>query len=107
MKSSNASLRRWRRKRSLLSATDASSRRWMIDLPPLGNINLHGSLLPKYRGAAPIQWAIAMGETTTGVTTMRIDAGLDTGDILQQAEERIVPDDTAIDSVASARPDGC
>ena len=68
---------------------------WMIDLPPLGNINLHGSLLPKYRGAAPIQWAIAMGETTTGVTTMRIDAGLDTGDILQQAEERIVPDDTA------------
>lgn len=68
---------------------------WMIDLPPLGNINLHGSLLPKYRGAAPIQWAIAMGETITGVTTMRIDAGLDTGDILQQAEERIKPEDTA------------
>ncbi len=67
----------------------------MIDLPPLGNINLHGSLLPKYRGAAPIQWAIAMGETITGVTTMRIDAGLDTGDILQQAEERINPEDTA------------
>ena len=69
---------------------------WMIDLPPLGNINLHGSLLPKYRGAAPIQWAIAMGETITGVTTMRIDAGLDTGDILQQAEERINPEDTAV-----------
>ena len=68
---------------------------WMIDLPPLGNINLHGSLLPKYRGAAPIQWAIARGETVTGVTTMRIDAGLDTGDILQQAEERIGPEDTA------------
>ncbi len=68
---------------------------WMIDLPPLGNINLHGSLLPKYRGAAPIQWAIAMGESITGVTTMRIDAGLDTGDILQQAEERIRPEDTA------------
>ena len=68
---------------------------WMIDLPPLGNINLHGSLLPKYRGAAPIQWAIAMGETVTGVTTMRIDAGLDTGDILQQVEERIAPEDTA------------
>ena len=47
----------------------------MIDLPPLGNLNLHGSLLPKYRGAAPIQWAIARGETVTGVTTMRIDAG--------------------------------
>ena len=68
---------------------------WMIDLPALGNINLHGSLLPKYRGAAPIQWAIAMGESVTGVTTMRIDAGLDTGDILQQAEERIAPEDTA------------
>src|SRR5579885_2198878 len=51
---------------------------WMLDLPPLGNINLHASLLPKYRGAAPIQWAIANGETITGNTTMRIDAGLDT-----------------------------
>ena len=59
---------------------------WMIDLPPLGNLNLHASLLPKYRGAAPIQWAIARGETVTGVTTMRIDAGLDTGDILLQKE---------------------
>ena len=68
---------------------------WMIDLPPLGNINLHGSLLPKYRGAAPVQWAIAMGETVSGVTTMRIDAGLDTGDILVQREEPIRPEDTA------------
>ena len=71
-------------------------RPWMIDLPKLGNINLHGSLLPKYRGAAPIQWAIAMGENITGVTTMRIDAGLDTGDILMQAEETIQPQDTAL-----------
>ncbi len=69
---------------------------WMIELPPLGNINLHGSLLPKYRGAAPVQWAIAMGETTTGVTTMRIDAGLDTGDMLLQRELPIAPEDTAI-----------
>lgn len=69
---------------------------WMIDLPKLGNINLHASLLPKYRGAAPIQWAIARGETITGVTTMRIDAGLDTGDILLQSEERIKPEDTAL-----------
>src|SRR5579871_1613770 len=69
---------------------------WMIELPPLGNINLHASLLPKYRGAAPIQWAIAMGESVTGVTTMRINAGLDTGDILMQAEERIAPEDTAV-----------
>ena len=68
---------------------------WMLDLPPLGNINLHASLLPKYRGAAPIQWAIANGETLTGVTTMRIDAGLDTGDILLQKELSIAPDDTA------------
>jgi methionyl-tRNA formyltransferase len=68
---------------------------WMIDLPRLGNINLHASLLPKYRGAAPIQWAIASGESLTGVTTMRIDAGLDTGDILQQKEIAITPADTA------------
>ena len=69
---------------------------WMIDLPALGNINLHASLLPKYRGAAPIQWAIANGESVTGVTIMRIDAGLDTGDILLQTEEPIRPEDTAI-----------
>jgi len=68
---------------------------WMIDLPRLGNLNLHASLLPKYRGAAPIQWAIANGESVTGVTTMRIDAGLDTGDILMQREIPISPEDTA------------
>ncbi len=69
--------------------------KWMIDLPPLGNINLHASLLPKYRGAAPVQWAIAMGETVTGVTTMRIDEGLDTGDILLQQQTGIEPNETA------------
>src|ERR1022692_2137106 len=68
---------------------------WMLDLPPLGNINLHASLLPKYRGAAPIQWAIARGESITGVTTMKIDAGLDTGDLLLQQEIPSGPDDTA------------
>ena len=68
---------------------------WMIDLPRLGNLNLHASLLPKYRGAAPIQWAIANGESVTGVTTMRIDAGLDTGDILMQREIAIGLEDTA------------
>ncbi len=68
---------------------------WMIDLPRLGNLNLHASLLPKYRGAAPIQWAIANGESVTGVTTMRIDAGLDTGDILMQREIPIAAEDTA------------
>ncbi len=68
---------------------------WMIELPSLGNINVHASLLPKYRGAAPIQWAIARGETITGVTTMRIDAGLDTGDMLLQEELGIETDDTS------------
>jgi methionyl-tRNA formyltransferase len=68
---------------------------WMIDLPRLGNLNLHASLLPKYRGAAPIQWAIANGEPVTGVTTMRIDAGLDTGDILLQREIPIAGEDTS------------
>ena len=68
---------------------------WMLDLPPLGNLNLHASLLPKFRGAAPIQWAIARGETVTGVTTMKLNAGLDTGDILLQKKMPIAPDDTA------------
>src|SRR5260370_29952096 len=70
--------------------------RCMLDLPPLGNLNLHASLLPKYRGAAPIQWAIANGEQITGATTMRIDEGLDTGDILLQCEIPILENDTAV-----------
>src|SRR5579884_1251434 len=68
---------------------------WMLQLPKYGNINLHASLLPKYRGAAPIQWAIANGESVTGVTTMRIDEGLDTGDILLQEEVAILDEDTS------------
>ncbi|MGH9470592.1 MAG: methionyl-tRNA formyltransferase [Terriglobia bacterium] len=68
---------------------------WMISLPALGCINLHASLLPRYRGAAPVAWAIIRGERTTGVTTMKIDAGLDTGDILLQQETSIRADDTA------------
>ncbi len=75
---------------------------WMLDLPPLGNINLHASLLPKYRGAAPIQWAIARGESVTGVTTMKIDAGLDTGDILLQQTIPIAPDRHIRNSCAEA-----
>ncbi len=67
---------------------------WMIELPRLGCINLHASLLPKYRGAAPIPWALIRGERTTGATTMKIDAGLDTGDILLQREVEIREDDT-------------
>jgi methionyl-tRNA formyltransferase len=71
--------------------------KWMLDLPRLGNINLHGSLLPKYRGAAPIQWAVANGETMTGVTTMRIDEGLDTGPMLLAEVQWIAPEETATD----------
>ncbi|HEY0785656.1 MAG TPA: methionyl-tRNA formyltransferase [Acidobacteriaceae bacterium] len=70
---------------------------WMLGLPRHGNLNLHGSMLPRYRGAAPIQWAVARGESVTGVTTMRLDEGLDTGDILQQNEFAIGPDKTAED----------
>jgi methionyl-tRNA formyltransferase len=69
----------------------------VIDLVPLGIINVHASLLPKYRGAGPIQWAIINGETRTGVTTMRIDAGLDTGDMLLAAETEIGPNENAIE----------
>jgi methionyl-tRNA formyltransferase len=70
---------------------------WMLDLPRYGNINLHGSLLPKYRGAAPIQWAVANGEVITGVTTMRLDAGLDTGDMLLAQVCPIGIEETAVD----------
>ena len=70
--------------------------KWMLELPRLGNINLHASLLPKYRGAAPIQWAIARGETTSGNTTMLLNEGLDTGDILLQQPLEIHPQETAV-----------
>lgn len=61
----------------------------ILDTPPLGCINVHASLLPKYRGAAPIHWAVINGETVTGVTTMYTDIGMDTGDILLQSEVKI------------------
>ena len=67
----------------------------LLSIPRLGWINLHASLLPKYRGAAPANWAIANGESITGNTTMRIDAGMDTGDMLLQQELTIGPDETA------------
>jgi methionyl-tRNA formyltransferase len=68
---------------------------WMLALPRFGCMNLHASLLPKYRGAAPIQWAVAMGETVTGNTTMLLEEGLDTGPILLQQEIPIAPAQTA------------
>ena len=73
----------------------------LLTIPKLGWINLHGSLLPKYRGAAPINWAIANGETQTGLTTMRIDTGMDTGDMLLQQEIDIAPEETAPELAAS------
>jgi methionyl-tRNA formyltransferase len=67
----------------------------ILSLPPRGCINVHGSLLPKYRGAGPIQWAIINGETETGITTMVMDEGMDTGAMLLQEAIPIAPDDTA------------
>jgi len=74
---------------------------WMLDLPRFGNINLHGSLLPKYRGAAPIQWAIANGEQVTGVTTMILEAGLDTGPMLLAKSVPVGEEETAEDLFAA------
>ena len=79
---------------------------WMLALPRLGCINLHASLLPKYRGAAPIQWAVAMGEKVTGNTTMLIDEGLDTGPMLLQQECAIGPETTAADLFEKLAVDG-
>lgn len=66
----------------------------ILTLPPFGCINVHASLLPKYRGAAPIQWAVIDGEEVTGVTTMRMDAGLDTGDMIMKTEVPLAKDET-------------
>jgi methionyl-tRNA formyltransferase len=70
---------------------------WLLQIPRLGCINVHSSLLPKYRGAAPINWAIANGETQTGVTIMQMDAGMDTGPMLATKAVAIGPDETAIE----------
>ncbi len=67
----------------------------ILHLPPMGCVNVHGSLLPKYRGAAPVQWAVINGETETGITTMLMDEGMDTGPMLLQERLTIMPDDTA------------
>ena len=67
----------------------------VLDAPARGSINIHASLLPRYRGAAPIQWAIIRGETVTGITTFQMDAGMDTGAMLLRAETPIGPDETA------------
>lgn len=78
----------------------------IIELPPLGCVNVHSSLLPKYRGAAPMNWAIVNGETVTGVTTMLIEKRLDAGDILMMRETPIGPDETAPELAARLAPMG-
>ena len=97
------SLSRLRRTRFWSSRMAGSFRSGCSICRGLGNINLHGSLLPKYRGAAPIQWAIANGERETGVTTMRLDAGLDTGDILLERAVPVPEDATCCRYVSGAR----
>jgi methionyl-tRNA formyltransferase len=77
-----------------------------LDAPTRGSINIHASLLPKYRGAAPIQWAIIRGETVTGITTFQMDAGMDTGAVLLQAQTPIGPDETAGELSARLAPLG-
>src|SRR3989442_5215872 len=78
----------------------------VLDLPPKGCVNVHGSLLPKYRGATPIQWAIINGETETGITTMLMDPGMDTGPVLLQETVPILPMETAGELAARLAPMG-
>jgi methionyl-tRNA formyltransferase len=78
----------------------------VLEAPARGSINIHGSLLPRYRGAAPIQWAIIRGETETGITTFQMDAGMDTGDILLTRSTPIGADETAGDLFARLAPLG-
>jgi methionyl-tRNA formyltransferase len=92
-----AALRAFRPELQVVIAFGQILPRSVIDIAPRGTVNVHGSLLPKLRGAAPIQWAIANGETTTGVTTMLIDEGLDTGPMLLKRPLEIGPEETAAD----------
>jgi methionyl-tRNA formyltransferase len=90
-------LRRLRPDLAVVVAYGQILRRAILDLPPLGCLNIHASLLPKYRGAAPIQWAVARGETVTGVTAMYMNERMDAGDILLQRSVPVGPEDTAGD----------
>ncbi|MDQ3556624.1 MAG: methionyl-tRNA formyltransferase, partial [Gemmatimonadota bacterium] len=90
-----AALRALRPEISVVVAFGQILRPEILELPPLGSINLHASLLPELRGAAPIQWAVARGKETTGVSIMRMEAGLDSGPILLQVAEPIRPDESA------------
>ena len=78
----------------------------ILDIPRIGTVNVHSSLLPKYRGSAPVNWAVIQGETVTGVTTMMTDKGLDTGDILLRREVPILPGETAEELINRLAPIG-
>jgi methionyl-tRNA formyltransferase len=90
-----AQLQAWQPELIVVAAFGQILRPAVLDLPPLGCINIHGSLLPRWRGAAPVQAAILNGDLTTGVTIMRMDTGVDTGPLLSQRSLPILPDDTA------------
>jgi len=97
-------LREWRANLMIVVGYGQIIPQSILDICPI--INVHASLLPKYRGAAPIQWAIANGETRTGVTTMRINAGLDTGDMLLKWETEIGDEETAVELSDRLAPAG-
>jgi methionyl-tRNA formyltransferase len=90
-----AQLQGWSPDLIVVAAFGQILRQPVLDLPPFGCINVHGSLLPRWRGAAPIQAAILHGDDQTGITIMKMDAGVDTGDLLSQRSTPILPDDTA------------
>ena len=90
-----AALQAWRPDLIAVAAFGRILPKMILDLPPKGCVNVHASLLPKYRGAGPIQWAVINGERETGITTMLMDEGMDTGAILLQEPVPIAADDTA------------
>ncbi len=89
-----AQIEKWAPDLIVVAAFGQILRSWVLDLPKYGCINVHGSLLPRWRGASPIQAAIIHGDVTTGITIMKMDPGIDTGDILSQESEQILPEDT-------------
>ncbi len=89
-----ATLRKWEADMYVVAAFGQILSREILDIPPLGSFCVHASLLPKYRGAAPIQWSIIDGEKETGVTIMRMDEGIDTGDMVASVSVPILPTDT-------------
>jgi methionyl-tRNA formyltransferase len=101
-----AGLRAWQPELLVVAAYGQILARDVLTVPPLGGINVHASLLPKYRGAAPIAWAIYHGETETGVTIIRMSVSLDAGDMLAQEATAIGPDETAGEVEARLAPLG-